>query len=75
MCGTFNGKKSDDYATPLGLPLDNVADFGNSWRKKDIRDSSALDVDPNQAKIHTCQKLMVQVSFISIEIININING
>ena len=32
LCGTFNGRKDDDFWTSYGTYVSNVEEFGNSWK-------------------------------------------
>lgn len=35
LCGTYNGDAQDDFSTPAGGIVEDINEFGNSWRVRD----------------------------------------
>ncbi|XP_039268050.2 mucin-5B-like isoform X2 [Styela clava] len=50
MCGNFNSKSTDDWATPQGSVVTSVTTFGNSW-KINQECPDALPVLPDSCKL------------------------
>ncbi|XP_067322389.1 IgGFc-binding protein-like [Anolis sagrei] len=65
LCGTYTGDPQDDFSTPNGTIVEDLAAFGNSWRVPDDQwpcDSTIPDPVPcppseQQAAVAQCQVL------------------
>nr|XP_016853067.1 PREDICTED: IgGFc-binding protein [Anolis carolinensis] len=66
LCGTYTGDPQDDFSTPNGTIVEDLAAFGNSWRVPDDQwpcDSTVPDPQPcppseQQGAVAQCQVLL-----------------
>lgn len=59
LCGNFNGKPGDDFATPSGSQADGAVAFGSSWKVPGLVDG-ALCTDDCVGGCQSCEQSLMK---------------